>query len=607
LAVIGQTANSRPPLEAGALETPALYGRGFYEEQSEAEGRWASRDSVLDFEPTAADRYLALQVLSEFRDLSQVLTVTTAGNTTHHVLPCGWSPLSINVPAGSRDAVLSVNRLLPAEYHPGDPRTLGVRLRSVGLHGDAVRHERALGRYNNLVANGRETLAGQPRLGSTPPNVGIDLYGACNIKPPCVYCSWDSSKALEGDTVDTPFTLDTLREYGPFFDHSTDLVNCSIGEPFMMKNIDELLDTFADGGKYLQLTTNGQILTDTNIRKLIGRPIDLNVSFDAATPDTYAILRNRRFDLLVNNVRRLIAAKGGPGRLPIVTVVFMPMRANVNELDAFVRLCADLRVDHLVLRALNFGEVDLNWDRAGYRFEYNRELLPFDELVRTSGRAAELCRRAGVPLRDQLDFGGEIDQQFAVWFEEGRRSVAAPDGAGAELTNPTTVAETQSPVAVTVAEAATPAPPPGSDRLPACTEPWKSLYILRRGVLPCCHGAQPLAPMEQYREVWNSPTLQAIRRDLARGKFHQYCKDSPSCPIVRKSLELEEGRWNRGLRGYVRRAAAAAGRYRRQVVWARQWAGIRLRRAVTEPGYVRKQIGRGLKRLRGQHDAHKSR
>ncbi len=304
------------------------------------------------------------------------------------------------------------------------------------------------------------------------------------------------------------------------FENSTSLVNCSIGEPFMMKNIDELLDAFAHGGKMLEMTTNGQILTDTNIRKLLGRPINLYISLDAATPGTYATLRNQRFDLLVANVRRLIEAKGGRGRLPVVNLVFMPMRANIHELDRFVDLCADLRADYLVLRPLNYSEkVELNWDRAGYRFEYDKELLPWEDLVRASGRADELCRRAGVVLSDQMDFGGSFSEQFAALFEEGRRSVSM------------TLSRTES----VEAGAPVPAPSLGAERLPACTEPWKSLYILRRGVFPCCYGGRALAPMNEYRNAWHSPLLRAIRHDLARGQFHQYCLDSPACPIVRKS------------------------------------------------------------------------
>jgi hypothetical protein len=40
--------------------------------------------------------------------------------------------------------------------------------------------------------------------------------------------------------------------------------------------------------------------------------------------------------------------------------------------------------------------------------------------------------------------------------------------------------------------------------------------------------------MEQHREAWNSPLMQAIRRDLLRGGLHDYCLRSPACPIVRK-------------------------------------------------------------------------
>jgi MoaA/NifB/PqqE/SkfB family radical SAM enzyme len=538
----------------------------------------------VSFEPAPFTRYLDFWVFSEFYDLSQELTIVSGGRATRLPLTKAWAPASVEIPAGADAAAFAVNKILPASHHPGDPRDLAVRLRDLRLHGDRQRHDQVRQRQANLVANTRDMLGGRPAPESTPPNLGIDMYGVCNVKPPCVYCAWDDAKTAEGEFVDAPFTTGTLREWGPLFENSTNLVNCSIGEPFMMKNIDELLDAFADGGKLLEMTTNGQILTDTNIGKLLGRPVNLYISLDAATPGTYATLRNHRFDVLVGNVRRLIDAKGGPGRLPVVNLVFMPMRANVQELDEFVALCADLRADYLVLRPLNYAEkVELNWDRAGYRFEYDKELLGWEELVRTSGRAAELCRRAGVTLSDQMDFGGSFGEQFAALFEAGRRSVAG---------EPAVAVQTDS------VSVPSPAPPTlGAERLPICTEPWKSLYILRRGVFPCCYGGQPLAPMDKYREAWDSPELQAIRRDLAHGRFHQYCLDSPACPVVRKSLASGTMESRLSAR---KRARAGLERRWRAVVWARQWAGIRMRRILKERGYVRHHIGRLSRRLRGK-------
>jgi hypothetical protein len=74
----------------------------------------------------------------------------------------------------------------------------------------------------------------------------------------------------------------------------------------------------------------------------------------------------------------------------------------------------------------------------------------------------------------------------------------------------------------------------GEEALPACMEPWTSLYILRRGVVPCCYGGHPVAEMDEHAEAWNAPIVQEIRAELAAGRFHSYCLRSPACPIVRK-------------------------------------------------------------------------
>jgi MoaA/NifB/PqqE/SkfB family radical SAM enzyme len=312
----------------------------------------------------------------------------------------------------------------------------------------------------------------------------------------------------------------------------------------MMKPIDDLLDAFGDTGKVLEMTTNGQILTERNIQKLLGRPIDLYVSLDAATPVTYARLRNDTFEKILRNLRRLIEAKGGPGKLPRIHLVFMPMRCNVHELDAFVQLCADLRVDRMVLRPLNYSPSSaLASDRAGYHYDYQQELLPFDELVKVSARAARLARKLGVNLSDQMDFGGAMSEMFEEAYEAPAEPEAEAPSAPAPEAAPlaATAAPEPSPTVVAPAAelpAASPALPSlGDERLPACSEPWKSLYILRRGVMPCCYGGEPLAPMDSYRETWNSREMQAIRSSLLQGRFHDYCLRSPACPIVRKSNE----------------------------------------------------------------------
>jgi wyosine [tRNA(Phe)-imidazoG37] synthetase (radical SAM superfamily) len=525
------------------------YGPGFYGEEHDGSDafRWMAQGASLTFAPDPEPRFLEFRTYSEFYDLSQHLEVSADDATLDHSpLPRGWAPWSIAVPPSAAGVRLGADRLFPREYYPADTRALALRVRDVRLHKDAERHAAVRRQQENAILNARELLAGRTSLESSPPSLGIDLHGACNVKPPCVYCEWDYSKNLEEDHVDTPFTRETLREWGPFFDNAVNLVNCSIGEPFMMKNIDDLLDTFGNTGKVLEMTTNGQILTERNIQKLLGRPIDLYVSLDAATPLTYSRLRSDTFEKILGNLRRLIDAKGGPGRLPRVHLVFMPMRCNVHELEAFIHLAADLRADRLVLRPLNYSpSSELSAERAGYVFEYQKELLPFDELVQVSGRAARLARDLGVPLADQMDFGGAMRGLFVEAFDAAATQEArpAPLASAAAATpdvpavvGPPADAAAHAEPAVPAAPVATgPLPSLGDERLPICAEPWKSLYILRRGVMPCCYGGAPLAPMESYRETWNSPEVQAIRSELLNGRFHDYCLRSSACPIVRKS------------------------------------------------------------------------
>jgi len=541
-------ADARPDPLFVTTAAEASFGAGFYDEEHDGTDvfRWMGERAVIEFTPDAEPRFLEYWACSEFYDQSQRLELSAAGAVLEELpLTRGWAPRSVAIPADTRRLELKASKLFPREHYPNDSRTLALRLRGLRLHKDPGRHAAVRRQQENALANARELVEGRTTLDSTPPSLGIDLYGTCNVKPPCVYCEWDHAKNLEGDHVDTPFTRDTLHEWGAFFDNAVSLVNCSIGEPFMMKPIDDLLDAFGDTGKVLEMTTNGQILTERNIQKLLGRPIDLYVSLDAATALTYARLRNDTFEKILRNLRRLIEAKGGPGKLPRIHLVFMPMRCNVHELDAFVQLCADLRVDRMVLRPLNYSPSSaLATDRAGYHYDYQQELLPFDELVKVSARAARLARKLGVDLSDQMDFGGAMREMFEEAYEAPAdpEAEAPPAAAPSPVPVAAAVATEPQPAAVIAPSEELPAASPallslGDERLPACSEPWKSLYILRRGVMPCCYGGEPLAPMDSYRETWNSREMQAIRSSLLEGRFHDYCLRSSACPIVRKSNE----------------------------------------------------------------------
>ncbi len=76
--------------------------------------------------------------------------------------------------------------------------------------------------------------------------------------------------------------------------------------------------------------------------------------------------------------------------------------------------------------------------------------------------------------------------------------------------------------------------------MPLCREPWENLYILRRGILPCCYGNPVGYSFPEYAKAWNSPEVQEIRRYLSRGKLSSYCLECLGCPIVQRYLAEHE-------------------------------------------------------------------
>ncbi|MBN1224476.1 MAG: SPASM domain-containing protein [Candidatus Aminicenantes bacterium] len=74
----------------------------------------------------------------------------------------------------------------------------------------------------------------------------------------------------------------------------------------------------------------------------------------------------------------------------------------------------------------------------------------------------------------------------------------------------------------------------GESGMPLCREPWENFYILRRGILPCCYGNPIGYSFNEYKEAWNSPQIQEIRRYLSQGKLGPYCLECPGCPIVQR-------------------------------------------------------------------------
>ncbi len=387
---------------------------------------WISENAKSGILPRQVDayKYISFYAFSEFMDFSQKLRLKLQGVEIGEIpLMHKWNFYSVEIKPGPgqnennipmKSAVdgiefeleFSVNKLFPLKFHLDDKRNLGVRVAELRLHDDDDAHSNYLYFHRNAIMNYREMIEGKTELESYPLNLGIDLYGKCNIKPPCVYCLWDSMKELEGEYSDVNVDEKTLEGYGPFFRSARTLVNCSFGEPLLHPRFKEILELFARHHKYLELSTNGQAFTTRTIQALVGKPIFLYVSLDAATKETYAKIRNDKWDSIIPNLELLNRERKKHNNFPKINMVFMPMKVNRGDLEEYFRLCQRIEADALVLRPLLFLlDPKIEKDRGGYHFNYKEELLPRKELEEIFKQCELFSERYGVPVANQFEFG----------------------------------------------------------------------------------------------------------------------------------------------------------------------------------------------------------
>ena len=128
-----------------------------------------------------------------------------------------------------------------------------------------------------------------------------------------------------------------------------------------------------------------------------------------------------------------------------------------------------------------------------------------------------------------------------------------------------------------------------------CREPWENYYILRRGILPCCHGWKPIAPMAEWQTAWNNAEIQEIRSYLVHGQLSPYCLLSVTCPIVQRHMDEQRRKAFLGLCAWCPPAAV---RVRQPAV--RRGAGKALPLAETQ-GPAAPVLARRGSRLRHPH------
>lgn len=316
-----------------------------------------------------------------------------------------------------------------------------------------------------------DLAARPPVVAELPRTLYLETTNRCDSK--CQTC------IRTFQTLEPPkdLTLVELRRIVDQFPVLDRVVLHGIGEPLLNRELFAMIAYVKAKGATVLFNSDAITLTPPRARRLIESGLDeYRVSMDAATPESYAKIRGvPRFDRVVQNVGALVALQRELGRpTPRVSLWFTAMKANLEELPAFVRLAAGAEVAEVyVQRLVYYGQGLAVQAQSLYRGLQEREERMIEE-------AAALARAAGIAFRAS--------------------GLAAPLES---LKGPT------------------------RDERPwaGCQRPWTLAYVTANGhVLPCCISpwtAKDYAGAilgnafeESFVAIWNGARYQRFRRDF---------------------------------------------------------------------------------------------
>lgn len=191
-----------------------------------------------------------------------------------------------------------------------------------------------------------------------PSQIIADITEVCNLA--CLHClhpDFKTSPYYQGRHLEVELNQKMVDEVSTSGKGIIQYIRfSSSGEPLLHPRVFEMLEYAAKNAKTLvSLTTNGTLLTDARIEKILQIGVDVvDISLDAFSPEVYAVVR-RKGNLHVTraNVLNLIKRAKEPGSHTKVVVTFIEQPQNRHEVEDFKGFWEEAGADYVIIRRLH--------------------------------------------------------------------------------------------------------------------------------------------------------------------------------------------------------------------------------------------------------------
>jgi molybdenum cofactor biosynthesis enzyme MoaA len=281
-------------------------------------------------------------------------------------------------------------------------------------------------RLNRLIASNRLKFLAvltADLIGARHLILRFDPVQACNLR--CGMCQFSDDQWLKHHPVKRFSDDDIHRLAEMFFSQALQLhIGCAM-EPTVYKGYPSLV-TLGKRYKipYVNLATNGQLLTPAAIRLMIEAGLDeITLSTHGINKDTYEqLMRGASFVTYHRNLKTLVDLKRELGKnKPAIRINYTVNPDNLLELSGFFDRFGDYQIDTLQVRPIiDLGNTDYkNKDMTGQIEQYN-EIM--DNLT------LECHRRNVLLLANRVDPTYQLNNKYAVVYDKAVLRYLGPGG-----------------------------------------------------------------------------------------------------------------------------------------------------------------------------------
>jgi len=268
------------------------------------------------------------------------------------------------------------------------------------------------------------------------------------------------------------------------------------GEALMSRNFDTVCDVLESYGVGLEINSNGTLLTEKNIRKMLGLLQWVTVSFDGFRKETFETWRaGADYDRVIANVRTFNRLREAlPATLrPHLNFTYVLMRENIEEFPAFVDLADELQADSIAGTHVVVFDEPMRHQSLIYH-----KVLGNDCLARARNRAAKIGLTAYIPPDFDLS-GGDAMGMCSMNSGNIPRQVD-------------------------------------------CSFLWRRSYLELNGDVPtCCVSGRPVVDNlreKSFWDIWNGENYRWMRASLSGKRMLACCANCSIDPVhIRRGTE----------------------------------------------------------------------